>query len=168
MYKWLLLSLLSFNLFASPVATLNKLGEGEMSYLFWTLYRAELFSSDAPLETDATANSAGLQKALRITYYRAISRDDLLTAPQDQWLHLGYSQQETSAWLNRLVQIWPSVEPGDMLTLLVSPEQYSEFYLSDRLIGTVQDPRFGEAFLAIWLSEQTSEPKLRQKLLGER
>jgi hypothetical protein len=137
-----------------------------MSYLFWTLYRAELFSDPSTPAEKMMADRVGAQKALRITYYRSIAKDDLLAATLDQWQRLGYKQQETDVWLSRLGQIWPSVEPGDMLTLVVSPERSSQFYLADQLIGTVQDPRFGNAFLAIWLSEKTSEPKLRQKLLG--
>lgn len=30
---------------ASPVGDLNKQGEGEMTYLFWTLYNAELYTT---------------------------------------------------------------------------------------------------------------------------
>ena len=50
MYKYLLL-LVVFSSMASAdvVENMHKLGEGEMNFLFWRLYRAELFSVDAGL-----------------------------------------------------------------------------------------------------------------------
>jgi hypothetical protein len=149
------------------VANLNKVGEGDMNYLFWTIYRAELFNN-VPLLTGQQVTDAvdDPHQALRITYYKPISKQALIDATEDQWQLLGFDQQAILPWLASLEQIWPDVEPGDRLTLLVLPAQRSEFYLADRLIGTIQDQAFGDAFLAIWLSEQTSEPRLREKLLG--
>lgn len=162
MIKWLALMLVSFSISASPVASLHKQGEGEMKYLFWTLYRAEYFSgkpSAAPGEKP---------EALRITYQKSISRQALLDATYDQWSKLGYTDNLTSDWLATLSAIWPDVEPGDQLTLLVTTDGRSEFYLSDRMIGELSDERFGDAFLSIWLSERTTEPDLRLQLLGRK
>ena len=44
--------------------------------------------------------------------------------------------------------------------------QKSAFYFNDNLVGSIEDPMFGPLFVDIWLSEKTSEPKLRQQLLG--
>ena len=57
---------------------------------------------------------------------------------------------------------------GDSLTLWVNTQGDSHFYFGDKKLGQIQDETFGEAFLAIWLSERTSEPELRQGLLGLR
>ena len=40
------------------------------------------------------------------------------------------------------------------------------YYFDEQPIGIIQDKQFGDAFLAIWLSENTSEPGLRKQLLG--
>ena len=40
------------------------------------------------------------------------------------------------------------------------------FYLNGKNIGEIQSLTFAETFLDIWLDENTSEPKLRLKLLG--
>lgn len=169
---------------------LNKLGEGNMQYLFWDLYHAELFrtpqnnqsssnqssnnqsSSDQSLQSQSLKNkpshlnSSYNATALRLTYLKSVSKNDLLKATQDQWQHLGFPPTQTSTWLDELSTIWPDVKSGDQLTLFITPQGTSQFYLANHLIGTIDDPHFGEAFLDIWLSKNTSEPKLRKQLLG--
>jgi hypothetical protein len=40
------------------------------------------------------------------------------------------------------------------------------FFHNGKLRADVTDPDFARAFIAIWLSPKTSEPKLRLALLG--
>jgi hypothetical protein len=42
----------------------------------------------------------------------------------------------------------------------------SVFYFNQQYIGVINPSEFGQIFLAIWLSENTSEPSLRLELLG--
>ncbi|WP_261904859.1 chalcone isomerase family protein [Vibrio fortis] len=140
---------------ASPVGDLNKQGEGEMTYLFWTLYNAELYTT--PTRTE---------QALKIEYYRDIESKDLVDATQDQWEKLGYSDSKIKSWIAPLYDMWPNVKQGSTLTIRVSENQQSQFYFDEQPIGTITDTQFGPAFLSIWLSENTSEPELRQQLLG--
>jgi len=140
---------------ASPVGDLNKQGEGEMTYLFWTLYNAELYTTPTRSE-----------QALKIEYYRDIDSKDLVDATQDQWEKLGYSDSKIKSWIAPLYDMWPNVKQGSTLTIRVSENQQSQFYFDEQPIGTITDTQFGPAFLSIWLSENTSEPELRQQLLG--
>lgn len=140
---------------ASAVDDLNKRGQGEMSYLFWTLYSAEFYTTPSNSE-----------RALKLEYYRAIDSEDLVDATKDQWSKLGYSNNNIQRWLKPLYAMWPNVEEGSTLTIRVAEDNVSRFYFDEQPIGTIQDKQFGEAFLAIWLSENTSEPGLRKQLLG--
>lgn len=166
MSKWLLLLFVSYSVASAPLSSLKKQGEGDMSYLFWTLYKAEYFTGEA------LKNDGELTKALRITYKKSLSKQTLIEATQDQWKKLGYKDEQVTNWLAALSVIWPDVEQGDQLTLLVAVTGKSEFYLldnqlgTDNLLGTISDKDFGKAFLSIWLSKNTSEPKLRLQLLG--
>ena len=148
-------SVFASSISASPTNGFQKLGEGEMHYMFWTIYSAELFSS-------ATTG----EQALKIEYQKSIDRQALIDATEDQWNQLGYTKQNINAWLEPLNTLWPNVEPGNTLTIIVSEDQTSRFYFDDQPIGVVNDKEFGQAFLSIWLSENTSEPKLRKQLLG--
>ncbi|NOH95961.1 chalcone isomerase family protein [Vibrio sp. 99-70-13A1] len=140
---------------ASPTSDFQKLGEGEMNYMFWTIYSAELFASVSTGE-----------QALKIEYQKSIDSQALIDATEDQWNQLGYTQKNINTWLEPLNALWPNVKPGNTLTIIVAEDQTSRFYFDDQPIGVVSDKGFGEAFLSIWLSENTSEPKLRKQLLG--
>lgn len=153
---------LSFNCFASPVQDLTKYGEGQMSVMFWDLYKAELFGQAPSYQADVTPI------ALKITYLRDIDKEDLIEATLDQWAHIGYENESIPNWAKQLDQIWPDIKEGSQLTIRVHRDGASDFYDATSKIGSMADLQFGKAFLAIWLSEKTSEPKLRAKLIGDK
>jgi hypothetical protein len=145
---------------AGPLNDLTKSGEGDMSYLFWNLYRAELYLAHVPYQANQWP------QALKLKYNRDIAKTDLIDATADQWQHLKLSDPQQAAWLAQLAIIWPEIKKNDELILFVSATGVSDFYFNNQLIGSIEQPEFGHSFLAIWLDEGTSEPKLRQKLLG--
>lgn len=157
----LLLCLLSGGVLASPVSQLNKIGEGEMNYLFWTLYQAQYYRGTVIEQGENIS-----KQALKIRYLKSIDSQDLVEATIDQWQHLGYKSSDIAKWAAPLNTLWPDVKPGETLTLVVKPGGESRFYFNDSFIGAISDTGFADAFLSIWLSEKTSEPKLRKKLLG--
>ena len=59
-----------------------------------------------------------------------------------------------------------SVNPGDTLTGVYTPEQGAVFFYNDQLTGQI-DERLAKAFFAIWLDPKTTQPDLRQALLGQ-
>ncbi len=162
---YLVLSIFSLSVSASPFPQLIKSGEGEMDYLFWTIYRAELYVDSLPYQEES------FPKALKIEYYRDIDSDDLIDATKDQWLHLGINQALITQWTAELPTIWPDISKGDELIIYVSKDGESTFYSGQegqtvKRLGQVDDHQFGRAFLDIWLSDKTTEPKLRAKLMG--
>ncbi|ACA87046.1 conserved hypothetical protein [Shewanella woodyi ATCC 51908] len=162
---YLVLSIFSLSVSASPFPQLIKSGEGEMDYLFWTIYRAELYVESLPYQEES------FPKALKIEYYRDIDSDDLIDATKDQWLHLGINQALINQWTAELPTIWPDISKGDELIIYVSKDGESTFYSGQegqtvKRLGQVDDNQFGRAFLDIWLSEKTTKPKLRAKLMG--
>ncbi|WP_299010052.1 chalcone isomerase family protein [uncultured Shewanella sp.] len=60
------------------------------------------------------------------------------------------------------------MEPDDELTFFIDKNGTSRFYKGKTLLGVINDIQFGQAFMGIWLSKNTSEPKLRQALLGDK
>jgi hypothetical protein len=161
MKKWLLIFLISASVHADLSSHLNKLGEGEMRYLFWTLYKAELYG----IKSDSILNF-NHDIVFTLTYQRSISSAALIAATKDQWQHLDYTNEAIDKWITLLIDLLPTVKKQDALTLKLDKQNYSYFYLNNKAIGNIQDPTFGPAFLSIWLSKNTSEPKLRKQLLG--
>jgi hypothetical protein len=133
------------------------IGEGTMKVLFFDLYHARLYGNTADKSTHSL---------FEINYLKDIPAKKLISATREQWEHIGLSNTAIPQWLSEIEQIWPDINKGDTLILRRNENGQAEFYHQNNYIGTVADPRFTDAFLAIWLSEKTSEPTLRKKLLG--
>lgn len=143
------------------------LGNGLMKVMFWEVYEAELYVQKIPFKENV------FPQALKITYLRDIDKDDLIEATKDQWQHIGISEPQQKKWLTALANVFPNIKEGETITLVVDSLKQSNFYFtSDTVInqplGEINDIDFGHAFLAIWLSEKTSRPALRQQLLGNK
>ncbi|WP_394205672.1 chalcone isomerase family protein [Shewanella waksmanii] len=165
MVRFLMLMVMAFQsqlLSAAPIESMNKVGEGQMSYLFWDVYKAALYSESSRYQS----LDSSYPLALQIHYLRDIDSDVLIQATQEQWQHLAYSDEQISRWSEPLNALWPDIQEGDVLTIIVDEQGISDFYHGDEALGTVTNANFGPAFLSIWLSENTTEPELRQALLG--
>ena len=166
LYLLMIIVFMSFNSSAVILADLHKIGHAKMSVLFFDVYDIELLSKDKNWQPDS------YPQALKITYLRDISKEDLLKATKEQWQHIQLKQPNENLWLKKLDAIWPDIKEGNGLTILVDPYKTSKFYFTSKehknlLIGEISDPGFGPAFLDIWLGENTSEPKLRKRLIGK-
>ena len=106
--------------------------------------------------------------ALSITYARKIHAQKLLSSTKKEWIRLGFAEQyPLDAWLVMLANIWPDVNKGDQLIFVTTPDGKSTFYNKTQSLGTIDDPKFGSAFLAIWLDKNSRFKKNRKELLGE-
>ncbi|PKI14853.1 chalcone isomerase family protein [Colwellia sp. 12G3] len=142
-------------------ATFVSVGETTFSILFWDLYKSELLTTSGkyPIEI----NKENL--LFDINYLADISSEDLIERTIEQWEHLGLTPEEYLPYVPVLKNIWPDTKDGDSLSLLIH-EGRSVFYFNEQYIGVINAPEFGPLFLAIWLSENTSQPSLRAELLG--
>lgn len=136
------------------------LGQAEFSVLFWNIYNSKLYASS----DNFNVKNIEQVTLFEINYLRDISKKDLIDKTIEQWSHIGLTSSTFGDYMPLLNQLWPNISKGDSLSLLVSKHQ-SAFYLNNQLLGTISDKDFGKNFLDIWLSEKTSQPKLRQQLL---
>ncbi|WP_282111118.1 chalcone isomerase family protein [Shewanella algicola] len=143
-----------------PSATLIQVGSASMSMMWFDIYSATLYSIDGKYQAEQWPLK------LEIEYHRDIDAEDLIDATVDQWLHLGLSEQQIDQYREQLVNAWPDVKEGDRLTFMVNNRAQSEFLFNDKPYFQVSHIEFPQDFLAIWLSENTSRPKLRQQLIG--
>ncbi len=156
-----LLSLLfTTTLAASPTQNLNPVGSATLKVLFWTIYDSYLYTPNGIYD----GVEPGL--ALQINYRRNISRSDLIDRTRGEWQKLDLYQTGCEEWLGALEAMWPNLKRGDELILQVDKDLNSNFFFNGELIGSIEDSRFTESFLAIWLSENSSYPRLRNQLVG--
>ncbi len=138
---------------------LQKVGEAPLYYLFWHVY-------DASLHTE-TGEFEGIKGPLKLTlvYQRDFKAKDIAKETLNQWQKLGMEDaiKQHQATLEGL---WPDIKEGDSLSLLLNADGSAAIYYNEDVYQQVNDERFASDFLAIWLSEKTTEPKMRARLIG--
>jgi hypothetical protein len=137
------------------------LGKAKFSVLFWDIYESSLFTTDGQQPFSNLCQHA----LFEIHYLRDISKKELIDNTVSQWQHLSLNENEYLAFLPLLENIWLDINAGDRLSML-SQKGTSVFYLNRQKIGEIESLTFAKTFLRIWLDENTSEPNLRQQLLG--
>lgn len=107
--------------------------------------------------------------ALKLVYDLNLKGAEIAKRSVEEMRKLGYTDEaKLKRWGDAMARIFPDVKKGDVLVGVSVPGKEARFYAADRFIAAVPDAEFAKAFFDIWLSEKTSEPTLRQRLLGLR
>lgn len=148
---------------ASP--TLQKVGEGQLNWLLFKVYRAELWVDPSKTPYDYKTTDTWLI----LKYLRDLNGADIAERSIEEMEGQGYSDKDKlSRWGDALKKIFPDINEGDSLSAFFSAEDQSiQFYFNGEPNGTISEPEFAIAFMGIWLDEKTSEPDFRKKLLGQ-
>lgn len=137
------------------------LGEGVLRFAFWKIYDITLYAPGPAWRDDAPY-------ALAVVYARSFTGAEVADEGVKQMRHLGYQDaQDLERWRGDMLMAIPVVHPGDQVAAVFTPPDDTRFYINGRMTAEFQDAAFSRAFFGIWLSPQTSEPKLRRALLGE-
>lgn len=149
---------------ASPIAsglenTPRLVGQGRLSVLFWDIYEIRLFTTDGRYDP-------GQPLALVLHYLRPVSGRDIAETSIDEIRKQGMTDPVILAdWQAQLMHVFPDIARGDELVGTYD-DSGGRFHLNGALIGEISDPELSRRFFDIWLSEATSQPRLRQRLLG--
>lgn len=141
-------------------APLQLRGQATLRVMFWRIYDSALMTPNG----DWWPGIRPLR--LEIRYRRAIRADRLVEQTEKEWSAQGIDHPRKAAWLSELGSLWPDVQPGDALNFEVTTQERGIFTLNGEILGAIDDPDFSSAFLAIWLSPDTTQPELRAKLIG--
>ena len=106
--------------------------------------------------------------ALELRYLRNFSGADIAARSLSEMRRQGPIEAATEArWETQMRTVFPDVKANDRITGIHQPGMGAVFFYNDRPLGEIRDPAFVKAFFGIWLSPQTSEPKLRSALLAK-
>ena len=142
------------------VSQAQKVGEDRLTYLFWDVYDASLYAPEGRFSPDHPF-------ALQLLYLRALEGDQIAERSAHEMREQGYGDEtQLQQWLQLMMRIFPDVKEGDAITGIRTREGHAVFYLNDRQIGVIEDSEFSERFFDIWLGSKSSEPAMRQRLLG--
>jgi hypothetical protein len=146
----------------TEIDDMSTVGEARMRVLFWDVYDARLLAPRGNYREDQPF-------ALSLTYLRALDGEQIAARSIEEMRKQGLEDESRlQSWYADLVQIIPDVDASDEIVGLAAVDGSTRFYLDGELIGRVDDAAFTRAFFSIWLGEATSEPQLREQLLGVR
>jgi hypothetical protein len=159
-YFLVVLAVLLCSKVGASVGTLQMVGEARLEFMIWPIYDSRLYSIDGNYQ------EGQLPLRLEIQYLRDVDAEDLVAHTQSEWQRQGLAHGGEQQWLETLSRLLPDVRENDVLALVIDEQGGSAFLINGEPLGQIDDPHFGQQFLGIWLSPDTSRPELRQSLLG--
>ncbi len=137
-------------------------GEGRFTYMIFDLYDATLYAPKANYNNN-------LPFALSLKYLRNLKGEKIARQSVKEMRKQGFEdEKKLENWYEQMASIFPDVKEGTILTGMYMANKTTRFYNGSEEIGTIKDPDFGPWFFGIWLSDNTSAPKLRQDLIGKK
>ena len=139
------------------------LGEGTLRYLGLHVYDIRLWG-----EVDfSLSDLPGSPLALELQYARSLDGKAIAERSLKEMQGLdSIDAALTERWLQQMRQIFPDVKKGDRITGVQRPGEAARFFVNGQARGEVRDAEFTRLFFGIWLSPRTSQPRLREALLG--
>jgi len=135
-------------------------GKARMNVMMWDVYDASLFAPDGQFSWNQPF-------ALKLVYLRDLAGMKIADRSIEEIRRQGFTDEATLVrWHAQLAEIIPDVQDGTSLTGIYTPGQETIFFNQEREIGRISDPDFGPKFFGIWLSDKTSAPDIRKKLLS--
>ncbi|NMH59276.1 chalcone isomerase family protein [Alteromonas ponticola] len=144
----------------SHVPKAELVGEGQLSYMFWDIYDASLYAPEGNFKADKPF-------VLSLSYLRDFTGKEIA----ERSIKVMGEQQLCESthfpkWEDEMKDIFPDMREGDLLTGVRDSQGNARFFHNGSEVGVIETPDFTQCFFAIWLDEKTSEPELRQQLLG--
>jgi hypothetical protein len=140
------------------------LGQGRLTFLGLNVYGAKLWVTEGFKAEEFMRASV----ALELEYARSLVGKLIAERSLAEMKKVGdVPDDKAGNWLAAMTQIFPDVNKGDRITGVHAPGEGLRFFVNGKLRGHIRDNEFARLFIGIWLSPRTSEPQLRQALLGQ-
>lgn len=149
---------------ALPGARLQ--GSGRLRFFGLHVYDGRLWVGERAVPA-TDGGWAEVPHALELQYARRLVGTQIAERSlQEMQRQTAVAPADAERWLEAMRRLFPDVRDGDRLTGLNEPGRGARFFLNGAERGAVAEPAFARLFFGIWLSPRTSEPALRQALLG--
>jgi hypothetical protein len=146
---------------SGELAGARLVGAGRLRFMGFSVYDARLWAPVPP------ADPLAVPLALELAYTRRLVGKLIAERSLAEMKRQGPIDDATGArWLQAMLQLFPDVAEGDRLTGVHRPGEAARFFHNGRFVGEIRDAEFARRFFGIWLTPQTSEPSLREALLG--
>jgi len=147
---------------ALPGARLQ--GSRRLRYFAFHVYDIRLWSG---AQAVTAANWAEQPLALELLYARKLAGRQIAERSLEEMKRQGdIGTAESERWLAAMIAAFPDVADGDRLTGVQLPGQGARFFFNGRLRSELMDATFARRFFGVWLAPESSEPAMREALLG--
>lgn len=156
------LLLIFFILGNCAVASEMKLiGQGTLKVLFFEVYDIRLLADSKPF-------SWKNKFQLEFEYKREVKKETVIESSiKEMRRQSSFLDKDINKWQEYLEISIKPVQEGSQATVTWNPNGQITFHYQSSEPTTIEDENFARAFLNIWLGEETSQPKLRNQLLGD-
>ena len=138
------------------------LGTSRMRFFGIHVYDAKLLAATLK-RNDYTASAF----ALELMYLRSFDGPAIADRSIKEMRRVGsISPEKEKSWLETMRKTFPDVKSGDRITAFHKPGVGIRFFINGLAHARIDDPEFSRYFFGIWLSPNTSEPKMRTELLA--
>lgn len=140
-----------------------KQGQARLRFLGVPVYDIEMWAPNR-VESDQFERQPF---ALAITYLRPLSGRRIAERSIAEMRRAGpIPERQEASWLAQMLALFPDVGNGDRITGIHRPPETAQFHVNGNPAGQVAGAGFSSHFFGIWLAPWTSEPTLRQALIG--
>ena len=148
---------------SSALPQAQRIGSGRLSVWGFQVYDAQLWAQP----DFRAANIDRLSLALELSYLRAFKAEEIAERSiKEMRRSKPVSDAQAARWTADLLRVIPDVRTGDRVMGVHTPDVGAAFWVNGKNTGEIQDAEFARLFFGIWLSPNTSEPKLRDALLA--
>jgi hypothetical protein len=104
---------------------------------------------------------------LELEYLRSLKGRSIAERSIQEMRRAGsFTDEQAARWQAEMTRLFPDVKAGDRITGIHRPSEGAAFLYNDQPVGLIADPVFSRLFFGIWLAPTTSEPAMRETLLG--
>jgi hypothetical protein len=141
----------------------RRIGTGRLTVWGFQVYDARLWAQPG----FSAGNYDRSPLALEVSYLRAFKAEEVAARSiKEMRRSKPVSEAQATRWIADLLRVIPDIRKGDRIMGVHKPGVGAAFWVNGKNTGEVQDAEFARLFFGIWLSPNTSEPKLRAALLA--
>ncbi len=134
--------------------------KAKLSYLIWDVYYSELFAENGKFDRVKPFS-------IKLEYLRGADAQKIANISIDEIRSQGFrDSSKLSQWKEILAKNLPDVKENDSIEGISANGRLIFIYNGEKF-SEIKDEQLTKKFFDIWLSEKTSEQRLRKKLLGE-
>lgn len=138
-------------------------GKGRLTFFGFQVYDARLWSVPG-FKAD---NFASQPFALELAYLRDFkNRAVAERSIREMRRSANISDAQAGTWVEQMMRAYPDLKNGDRVMGLHLPGVGAAFFVNGKPTSEIRDAEFARLFFGIWLSPNTSEPKLRSALIA--